>query len=221
MQSDEVVWQIINHGQCSFKLTTPGTTFCKNKYNVTGLCNRSSCPLSNSQYATILEEEGRILLCLKSVERAHLPNKLWEFIELDSRYENAMKQINSQLSYWPKFLIHKNKQRLTKLTQLTIRSKKIAKTERGKLVQVTSRETKREKRREAKAEVAARIEKSIEEELLDRLRQGTYSSNYAIPSQEYGTIFSEEKSASVRIGKREYAHERKHLEIEYEKDTNS
>jgi len=86
---------------------------------------------------------------------------------------------------------------------------------------VTSRETKREKRREAKAEVAARIEKSIEEELLDRLRQGTYSSNYAIPSQEYGTIFSEEKSASIRIGKREYAHERKHLEIEYEKDTNS
>ncbi|CAL6302919.1 unnamed protein product [Bathycoccus prasinos] len=68
----------------------------------------------------------------------------------------------------PKFLIHKNKQRLTKLTQLTIRSKKIAKTERGKLVQVTSRETKREKRREAKAEVAARIEKSIEEELLVR-----------------------------------------------------
>ena len=74
----------------------------------------------------------------------------------------------------------------------------------------------------------------------DRLRQGTYSSNYAIPSQEYGTIFSEEvsgktsfgvfityygfilqKSASIRIGKREYAHERKHLEIEYEKDTNS
>jgi protein MAK16 len=60
------------------------------------------------------------------------------------------------------------------------------------LVQVTSRESKREKRREAKAEVAARIEKSIEEELLDRLRQGTYSSNYVLPSKEYETVFSEE-----------------------------
>jgi protein MAK16 len=220
MQSDEVVWQIINHGHCSFKLITPSTNFCKNRYNVTGLCNRSSCPLSNSQYATVLEENGRIFLYLKSVERAHLPNKLWESFELDSRYEHALKQINSNLNYWPKFFIHKSKQRLTKLTQLLIRTKKIAKNERGKIVQVPSRESKRETRREIKAEVAARIEKSIEDGLLERLRHGTYNFNYAIPFSEYKTVFDQENLSVPQIMKKDYDSKRKRLEIEYEKDTN-
>ena len=53
MQHDEVIWSVINHGHCSFKakLNNNAETFCRNEYNNTGLCNRTSCPLANSRCA--------------------------------------------------------------------------------------------------------------------------------------------------------------------------
>lgn len=115
---------------------------------------------------------------MKTVERAHLPSKMWERIKLSNNYTNALEQIDERLIYWPKFLIHKCKQRLTRLTQVQIRMRRIAAEEERlgeKLVPKMAPKIKhRERARERKAEAAAKLERTIERELLERLRQGAY-----------------------------------------------
>ncbi|KAL5614531.1 hypothetical protein BROUX41_004634 [Berkeleyomyces rouxiae] len=181
MASDEIVWQIINQQFCAFKLKTEKKqTFCRSNDNVTGLCNRQSCPLANSRYATVRQhpEKDTLYLYMKTVERAAYPNRLWEKIKLSNNYEKALQQLDERLIYWPKFLIHKCKQRLTRLKQVQIRSRRIAAEEERlgeKLVpKLAPKVRHREAAREKKAEAAAKLERSIERELLQRLRTGAY-----------------------------------------------
>ncbi|KAF8244758.1 Mak16 protein [Wilcoxina mikolae CBS 423.85] len=179
MASDEIVWQVINQQFCAFKLkTTKGQTFCRNEYNVTGLCNRQSCPLANSRYATVRSENGILYLYMKTIERAHMPSKLWERIKLSENYARALAQIDERLIYWPKYLIHKCKQRMTRLAQVALRSRKLMREEErmgeklvGKLAPKVKR---RESTRERKALAAAKVERQIEKELIERLRSGAY-----------------------------------------------
>ncbi|RYP48500.1 hypothetical protein DL768_005638 [Monosporascus sp. mg162] len=180
MASDEIVWQIINQQFCSFKLkTTKDSNFCRNEHNVTGLCNRQSCPLANSRYATVRSSaKGTLYLYMKTIERAHMPSKLWEKIKLSQNYQTALKQIDDRLIYWPKFLVHKCKQRLTRLTQVAIRMRKLAKEDvrLGEKVvpKLAPKIRRREETRERKAEAAAKLERTIERELIQRLREGAY-----------------------------------------------
>ncbi|KAF6807563.1 ribosomal large subunit biogenesis protein [Colletotrichum sojae] len=181
MASDEIIWQIINQQFCSFKLSTDKKqTFCRNEYNVTGFCNRQSCPLANSRYATIRRAPNKdtLYLYMKTIERAHQPSKLWERIKLPNNYQQALEKIDEKLIYWPKFLLHKCKQRLTRLTQVNIRMRRIAAEEERmgeKLVpKMAPKIRRREEARERKAEAAAKLERTIERELVERLRSGAY-----------------------------------------------
>ncbi|KAJ3392767.1 hypothetical protein HDU84_003504 [Entophlyctis sp. JEL0112] len=172
----QVIWKIINNQFCSYKVKLETNTFCRNDYSVTGLCNRQSCPLANSRYATVKEHAGQLYLYMKTIERAHTPAKLWERVKLSKNYAQALEQIDSELRHWPKFMIHKCKQRATKLTQYVIRTRRLIIKGTNKTIEpINKKIERREARREAKAEAAARLETSIEKELMERLRKGVYA----------------------------------------------
>eukprot|EP00501_MAST-03F_sp_TOSAG23-6_P001061 GSMAST32.ASY1.ANO1.1104.1 assembled CDS len=173
MQHDPVIWKLIG-GQkgsgnfCSFKTkVAKDQDFCRNPYNVSGLCNKQSCPLANSRYATIREEKAVCYLYIKTIERAHSPKNLWEKIKLPKNYAKALAIIDENLQYWGKFMLHKNKQRLTKIHQYLIRQRKLA------------------------LKRAACLDQTIQAELLDRLKSGTYGDIYNFNENVFSNTMDE------------------------------
>ncbi|CAD6228417.1 unnamed protein product [Miscanthus lutarioriparius] len=210
--SDDVIWHCIRHNHCSFMAKITTGIFCRNPYNATGICNRSSCPLANSRYATIRDHDGVFYLYMKTAERAHLPNKLWERVKLPKNYEKAMDVINKHLEFWPKLLVHKIKQRLTKMTQYRIRMRKLQLKVREKVMTMPRKQTQRDLRRLDKAERAAQLERNLENELKERLTKGVYGDIYNVPFKEFGVVLDMEKGEVAPVEEEEEEGEMEYVE---------
>mmetsp|Transcript_13778 Transcript_13778/g.28922 ORF Transcript_13778/g.28922 Transcript_13778/m.28922 type:complete len:319 (-) Transcript_13778:63-1019(-) len=230
MQNDEMIWQVISHQFCSYKRTigkakSDKTTFCQHPYSVTGLCNRTSCPLANSLYATLREENGKVYLCMKTVERAHSPKNLWEKVLLSRNYAKALAQVDEHLQYFPKALLHRNKQRLTKIHQYLLRMRKLKLKElsghKAKIVQAPTRKIKqREERREQKALVAAKITNKIEQELVGRLANGTYGDIYNFEQTSFNKALGQVASDEEEMESEDESEEEESI-VEYVEDLES
>jgi protein MAK16 len=81
-----------------------------------------SCPLANSSYATVRSHPSKEVnyLYIKTIERCHLPSKMWEKIKLSGNYQQALAQIDERLKYMPQWLIHKCKQCVENLSSVLV-----------------------------------------------------------------------------------------------------
>ena len=99
-------------------------------------------------------------------------------MRLPRDYASALATIDSRLQYWPFWQVHKCKQRLTRLTQVALRTRRLAKEQErlGETLvpRMAPKVKRREEGRERKALAAAKVERAIERELVERLRSGAY-----------------------------------------------
>lgn len=91
---------------------------------------------------------------------------------------------------FPKYLVHRNKQRLTKIHQMLIRMRKLKLKVKPKIVATNTKVDRREVIKERHALKAAQLDKAIENELLERLKQVSEGEIYNYPEKQYTRALS-------------------------------
>lgn len=159
---------------------------CRNLFNVTGECAKSCCPLSNSGYATVIEQEGDCYLFLKTPERCHTPNKWWERIKLSENAAEAERQIELHMkNVYKEHMLTKCKARLVKIREYLARMRLLAERPEETVAFEPAKLRRREEVRETAALKAAKITDAVEEELLSRLKGGFYNEIYNLPLADF------------------------------------
>lgn len=172
MSYDGLVWATIGErGFCSFRVVAPPTKFCLHKYSLNGLCAEDVCPLAHSRYATVLDVNGRLVLCRKAIERAHQPSRLWEYTELPPEPREASRALRRALAYWPRDMRDLCRLRLKKLMEVRLRKARLERLIEPRVVAARKKAERRDRARQAKALAAAQIEKVVQREILAQLEK--------------------------------------------------
>lgn len=185
---------------------------------MTGLCSKPACPLANSSYATVLEKKGKLYLTIKTPERGFMPDRMFEWIELSDNYAKAIEQIDEHLMYFSKFSIHKCKQRLTKLTELIKRKRRMRIRGTNEIEGINKYTERRDDTRMTKAEKVLGIDKKIEVELVERLKLGTFGELYEDLYNVHKGAFKEYLGENEVEGELDDEEEEDDEEVDYEND---
>jgi protein MAK16 len=188
--SDALIWEILKSTNCTFRTKAQDRNFCRNVDSTTGLCDNKACPLANAQYATTRLISGKIYLSMKTAERAHMPAKLWERIELPEDVGAGMQIIDRELQYWDDWLIDKVKFRYQRIVETLANMRRLRQAPKVKVLPIRGRVEKRNRSREERALSVAHIQDEVRRELVTRLKDGVYGI-YNLEEEEFNEALDE------------------------------
>lgn len=189
--ADILIWKTLEESNCTYRSKAEDQLFCRSPENATGLCDRKSCPLANSQYATTRLVAGKIYLEIKTPERAHMPAKMWQKIELSENVAEAMDVIETELQYWDEWLIEKVKQRYVRLHETLNNMRQMRQAPKVKALPIKNKLEKRNRAREKRALSVAHVEYTVKEELVKRLHEGVYGDIYNLEEEKFNEALDE------------------------------
>lgn len=184
MQNDDLTWEVVKK-VCAFRQQRKAQTrFCRHPMNVDALCRRQSCPLANSQYATVIDRKKGLCLYIRYPEKVYTPRYQWKRVPLSKNIIEAGQTIEDELCFWPEFFKRKCRRRLLRFDEIANNKRTMKLYVRQKLVAIHPKQERNFKKRERKALTAAKLEKTLIKNLLNRLKAGTYGTKYNFEEKE-------------------------------------